>query len=831
MKLHVLWISAMIGLAGSAVAQSGQVLNLNGVDGRMEVADADALDIDAGESFSITLWMKTAQNADYFRVVSKREAGSGAGYEMITQSGAGAFGINLRSTAGTNAGPPFGTTSVTDGSWHHLAMVVNAASGSASIYVDGNLEQAGTSAAIGTESFATATDLLLGTNVDGNFHLNGSMDDVRVWQTALSAAQVAADMTATVDGSTPDLVAAWDFENVNGTTVPDVLGAHPGTLLGGASVVMPGGDMSFTGSNVIATSVPVGIGEQAERVIGIRISTTGQGMPLSVSDVSFNLNGTTDLADLGSVEVFYTGGSPRMTTDMPFGTVPAAAGTIQVSGFQELQEGDNYFWVTCTVSADAQEGHVIKGELVSVTGVGQDYTPAITSTDDQRMILLEHKLLYSSGDYGAANWRIPAIIRAADGSLVAVADKRWNGPGDLPNDIDLVARRSTDQGDTWSEPVTIADFGTAGAADAALVLDRSTGDLLCLFGSHVGLFQSTHANPIRFQVARSQDNGITWSAPTEHTSEIYAPTWQAAWIASGNACQLRSGRIVGAVGVRQTSGNAISNFMIYSDDGGDTWNYKPAVASSVGDEAKIAELDNGDLMMNIRNQTPDRRRIVTSTNGGDSWSPPSFQQELIDPFVNGELIRYTSVLDGYDQSRLLFSIAADPSVRRNLTIFLSYDEGATWPVSRTIYTGLSAYSSLTVLDDGTIGCFYENGEYDTYQLYFARFSLDWLTHGADHWEAPTSVQEADGSGALLLEVMPNPAKGEATVQFELREADDLTAVLIDAKGQVVDTLFQGPFSAGAHRRSINLGGLASGSYVVEVVGRLQGMTRRMVVLE
>jgi hypothetical protein len=294
---------------------------------------------------------------------------------------------------------------------------------------------------------------------------------------------------------------------------------------------------------------------------------------------------------------------------------------------------------------------------------------------------------------------------------------------------------------------------------------------------------------------------------------------------------LSSGRIVGAVGVRQTSGNAISNFMIYSDDGGNTWNYKPAVASSVGDEAKIAELDNGDLMMNIRNQTPDRRRIVTSMDGGDSWSTPHFQQELIDPFVNGELIRYTSVLDGYDQSRLLFSIAADPSVRRNLTIFLSYDEGATWPVSRTIYTGLSAYSSLTVLDDGTIGCFYENGEYDTYQLYFARFSLDWLTNGADHWEAPNAIGENSADDALHLAVMPNPSNGEVTLQMRLPEADELTAVLLNAEGQQVDTLFQGKFTTGMHRRTVDLKRLAPGSYLVEVKGRRYGVTRRVVLVK
>jgi hypothetical protein len=87
-------------------------------------------------------------------------------------------------------------------------------------------------------------------------------------------------------------------------------------------------------------------------------------------------------------------------------------------------------------------------------------------------------------------------------------------------------------------------------------------------------------------------------------------------LASGSAHQLHDGRIVGAVGVRQNSGDTISNFMIYSDDSGVTWHYKPAVASVVGNEAKIVELDNGNLMMNIRNQTPDCRKTVISQDGG-----------------------------------------------------------------------------------------------------------------------------------------------------------------------------------------------------------------------
>jgi Neuraminidase (sialidase) len=179
--------------------------------------------------------------------------------------------------------------------------------------------------------------------------------------------------------------------------------------------------------------------------------------------------------------------------------------------------------------------------------------------------------------------------------------------------------------------------------------------------------------------------------------------------------------------------------MIYSDDVGLTWNYKSSQASAIGDEAKIMELDNGNLIMNIRNKTPNCRKIVVSEDGGDTWGAPFFQHELIDPAVNADFIRYTSVLDGYDKSRLLFSTASHPTTRKNLTLFMSYDEGVTWPVSKVIYEGLSGYSSLTILNDGTIGCAYENGEFEEYQIYFVRLSLDWLTDGKDSYQRPNDI--------------------------------------------------------------------------------------------
>jgi hypothetical protein len=370
--------------------------------------------------------------------------------------------------------------------------------------------------------------------------------------------------------------------------------------------------------------------------------------------------------------------------------------------------------------------------------------------------LLANTLLVAPGDAGAVSYRIPAIVTAADGSLVTVTDKRWNNSADLRNKIDPEVRRSTDNGKTWSAPVVIANFGGPnGAGDPALVVDRikNPGTILCLFAANQGLAASTPTVPINIQYCKSTDNGITWSAPVDITNQIYGAncsnpytkSWYAAFVASGRMHQLRSGRITGVVAVRQTSAGTLDNFTIYSDDGGTTWAALTSdptthgiAAAGQADEAKVLELDNGNLLMSTRHAG--NRRFSTSTDKGLTWSaPPVVMSQLVEPGCDGDFIRYTSTIDGFNKSRLLHSIPNNSGTRKNVSVFISYDEGATWNTSKAIFPQASAYSSLTILPDGTMGLYYENGEYgDVYDMYFVRFSLSWLTNGADTY-TPAAV--------------------------------------------------------------------------------------------
>ncbi|MFO7616465.1 MAG: exo-alpha-sialidase [Bacteroidales bacterium] len=502
-------------------------------------------------------------------------------------------------------------------------------------------------------------------------------------------------------------------------------------------------DLAFsqTQEQVYKPDLPAGIGNANERLASFRIKAASRTETLQA--VTMNLEGTTDLADLSTIKVYYNGPVERFNPEDAtlFGSAESAAGVLTITGNQPLTEGENYLWITANVSARAREGHQIGANPLSFTKIGGQPV-SIPALEGTRTLLQTSTLLFSGGDAGSENYRIPAIVTALDGSLVTATDKRWENAADLPNHIDVVIRRSTDQGRSWSEPLTIAGQGTSvGYGDPALVVNRQNGDIICLFASDKGWTQSTATDPQRINVSISSDNGITWSAPVDITSQIYgaecdnpiSKNWPGAFVTSGAGTQLRSGRLMAVLAARETTANVISNFVIYSDDGARTWQVSTNRASINGDEAKVVELDNGDVLMSIRHSG--NRWFNISKDQGITWlESPYSQPDIVDPFCNGDLIRYTSKTTGYDKNRLLHSIPYAAS-RKNVSVLISYDEGDTWPVRRTICPGASAYSSLCVLDDGngTIGIYVEVGEYETYQMYFISFSLDWLSSATDRW--------------------------------------------------------------------------------------------------
>ena len=353
----------------------------------------------------------------------------------------------------------------------------------------------------------------------------------------------------------------------------------------------------------------------------------------------------------------------------------------------------------------------------------------------------ERTVLFNMGDYDSQYWRIPALVTAADNSLVAVVDKRGSSLGDLPNTISIMSRRSTDNGKNWSEPVVVAQGGNGKTyGDPAVVLDKKTGNLICMFVGDQGLWNATPSQRQGIYVSKSTDNGVSWSEPVAITDQVYAnhSSWYAGFAGSGHGLCLKDGRLMFVLAIRATSatGVPLHNYAIYSDDGGDNWTLSTNAATTAGDEAKVVELEDGDILMSIRNPSKGNRIFCKSTDRGQTWGKAYFETELKDPACNGDIIRYSYSTDegSEGKSRLLHSLPESTTTRENVTIYLSEDDGETWPIKKRLVDGYSAYSSLTVLSDGTIGALVEEGKWDSnlpgedgFQLVFYRFTMDWLT--------------------------------------------------------------------------------------------------------
>ncbi len=254
-----------------------------------------------------------------------------------------------------------------------------------------------------------------------------------------------------------------------------------------------------------------------------------------------------------------------------------------------------------------------------------------------------------------------------------------------------------------------------------MIVDRITGDILLFFNFMDLDKEKDIYHPF---IIKSSDNGKTWGAPEDLTLQITKPDWHKdfKFITSGRGIQTRKGKLL------HTLVNLNHGMHVFtSDDHGKSW-YLIDTPIKPADESKIVELEDGSWMINSRAKGKGMRYVHVSTDEGRSWvSRP--QPELVDPACNASIIRYTSVKEGFKKNRLLFSNAGNKKKRKNMNIKLSYDEGRTWTKGKTIYPRLSAYSSLTVLDNGDIGLFFEKDGYR--ENVFVRISLDWLTDGKD----------------------------------------------------------------------------------------------------
>lgn len=350
---------------------------------------------------------------------------------------------------------------------------------------------------------------------------------------------------------------------------------------------------------------------------------------------------------------------------------------------------------------------ILVGSITSVNSQVKGLADGIISSQD---------LFNTSMNSTVFCYRIPALIKAPNGDLIAAIDERNLSCGDLRmnEDVNIVIRKSSDNGANWSSIRKIIDFPMGqSASDPSLIRDDVTGELF-MFYNFMDLKKEKDVYYIH--VVKSSDNGETWSKPEDITSQISKPEWKNdfKFVTSGKGTQTASGKLL------HTLVNLKYGVFIFgSDDHGKTWFFKETPVTPA-DESKVIELSDGRWMVNSRVNKNGNRFVHISSDEGKTWTSKS-ETSLVDPSCNGAIVRYKSKKYG---NLLLFSNLDSQKDRANLTVKYSKDEGKTWSKGKVIYSGSAAYSDIEVLENGQIGIFFEKEEYK--ENVFARFSLKWL---------------------------------------------------------------------------------------------------------
>ena len=333
---------------------------------------------------------------------------------------------------------------------------------------------------------------------------------------------------------------------------------------------------------------------------------------------------------------------------------------------------------------------------------------------------IEQQDIFVSGKGGYHTYRIPSLIPTKKGTLLAFCEGRKNSASDT-GDIDILLKRSTDNGVTWSEQKVIWDDGANTCGNPCAVVDQTTGVVWLLLTHNLG---EDHESDIKTRkakgsrtvwVSKSKDDGKTWSAPVEITQSTKNPSWT--WYATGPGVgiQMENGPHKGRLVIpcdhfddsQQPAGGS---HIIYSDDHGKTWKIGGVVRPNMN-ECQIAELSQpeGALLLSMRNHPKGSNRAQSvSVDGGATWTAPQNHPQLIDPTCQASLIRY-SWPTKKSPGRLLFSNPAAER-RKNMTVRVSYDDGRTWSAGEVLYVKDAAYSCLTALKKNFVGCLYERGE-------------------------------------------------------------------------------------------------------------------------
>lgn len=500
-------------------------------------------------------------------------------------------------------------------------------------------------------------------------------------------------------------------------------------------------------------------------VIGLNLKASHNDQ---LTDVVISLKGT-DLSNISEVSVFAAGLDKNGAVNLnairagkdhektkPFGSVSSFSKgktryRISCSD-ANLNKGSNHFWISVKTNGKASIKKHIHLTVIGVVSKAskkkiddasckQRIGVAITYPNFSAEIRepITGKIIETrSSKYS----RIPGLVVTKKGTIIATFDNRYHHNGDLPADIDVAVRRSTDGGNTWSKITTcinardIPGIGH-GVGDPAILLDESNNRIWIAglaapkTGHPIWKSKTGTASPAecgQFILAYSDDEGKTWSKPINITEPIKrlgdpdTKNWGLIFQGPGNGICMRDGTLVFPAqvwGIKEPGGkmgNKRVGVLVYSKDNGKTWTSSKSMDFG-GSESTVAELSDGSLMLNTREGIGSLRSVGTTTDLGETWTKhPSVKTEkgkLRNPFCQALLISIFNEKGRYNFGKkaahaLIFS-NPNASRRSHMTLKVSTDDGNTWSKG-LLYDerwGMG-YSAIYPIDKNYLGVFYES---------------------------------------------------------------------------------------------------------------------------
>ncbi|MBQ6073060.1 MAG: exo-alpha-sialidase [Bacteroidales bacterium] len=396
---------------------------------------------------------------------------------------------------------------------------------------------------------------------------------------------------------------------------------------------------------------------------------------------------------------------------------------------QPLFPGVNYFWISVEMKhRKARLSDVITATL---SGAVVDGAPAAVATVSPEGIV--HRMgvgVRKAGDDGSKAYRIPGLVTTNKGTLLAVYDVRYNNSKDLQEHIDIGLSRSTDGGRTWEKmrrPISFGEWGGLpqaqnGAGDPAILVDRETGDvwIASIWTHGMGVATAWWSTvpgispdyTAQLVMVKSSDDGKTWSRPVSVTPQIKDSTWAFFFQGPGRGITTSDGTIVFASQYTEfDAGRTPHAGIIYSKDHGRTWHRHVAAKDSTT-EAQVAELSDGTLMLNMRDNRGGSRSIATTQDLGRTWTEhPTSRSALREPVCMASLISVKAEENVLGRHILLFSNPDTVRGRNHITIKASLDDGMTWKDVNQVLLDEDegwGYSCLTMVDPETVGILYES---------------------------------------------------------------------------------------------------------------------------